>query len=194
MNPTIESFYQRARALFSRHDVRLVLFFSVIGILTHAVPHQFGVSTVGAVGMVAAAYLPRRLMLIPVFLTIFVVDALGGFYALAAMSFVYLGHLLAAFVLPAVLGRISVSRVASAAVLSAFVFYLVSNLTPMAMGYYPPTLDGLVTCYVNGLPYLFKGVLANLGFGGLAFAAIHKWGLPGVARMKVSDAHRHASP
>lgn len=152
----------------------LILFsLSLFGFLSHFVPHDMGISTVGAIGMLSAAYLPRHLLGVPVLITVFFVDAINGFYALTAMSFVYLGHLTAAYATRPILSRIRrPMTVAGASVISALVFYLLSNVTPMAMGYYPPTLQGWTECYINGLPFLMRGIFANLLFGGLAFGAI----------------------
>ncbi|MEL7190701.1 MAG: DUF6580 family putative transport protein, partial [Pseudomonadota bacterium] len=149
---------------------------------SHALPHPMGVSTVGAVGMLAAAYLPRKLVIVPVFATILIVDAINGFYSLLAMSFVYIGHLVAALSVSPMLSSIKARSVALAAVISAVVFYLLSNLTPMAMGYYPNTIEGWVTCYVNALPFLLRGILANMIYGGIAFGLI--------ALIGASDARR----
>lgn len=63
-----------------------------LGAATHLLPHQMGVSTIGAVGMLAAAFLPRHLALVPVLATLLIGDAVSGFYGALAMSFVYLAH------------------------------------------------------------------------------------------------------
>ena len=92
------------------------------------------------------------------------------------MAFVYLAHLAAAWSLTLVLSparnKISVSAFGGAAVLSAVVFYAVSNATPIALGFYPNTTEGWIACYVAGLPFLLKGLLANVIFGGIGFAGI----------------------
>ncbi len=145
---------------------------SIFGVATHMLPHDFGFTTVGVVGMLAAAYLPRSTALIPVLVTVFVVDALNGFYAVLAMSFVYLGHLAATLSAAPALKRVLPRTVFLAGVFNAVVFYLVSNITPMAMGYYPATIEGWVLCYTNGLPFLVRGILANLVFGTIVFGLI----------------------
>ena len=122
-------------SLFSRSGL-IVVGLSVLGIITHLLPHSMGVSTVGAIGMLAAAYLPRFLLLIPVLVTVLVADLMLGGYAWQAMLFVYLAHGLAAFSLVPLLRHVRFVSVVFAGVLSAFIFYLVSNITPMAMGYY----------------------------------------------------------
>ncbi len=151
--------------------VFLLLVLSVLGIATHLIPHNMGVSTVGAVGMLCAAFLPLRYLMVPVLVTVAVADVLHGTYGTLAMSFVYLGHIAAAYAAkPALSRRVAPLTVAAAALLSAVAFYLVSNITPMVMQYYPNTLAGWMACYLNGLPYLLRGLIANLVFGGLFFS------------------------
>lgn len=162
---------------------------ALAGVLSHALPHPMGVSTVGAVGMVAAAYLPRHLMLVPVLATLLAIDSINGFYGLLAMSFVYAGHLLAAVAVQPVLRKIGVTSVGLAAIGSSLVFYLVSNLTPIAMGFYPNTAEGWIACYAAGLPFLLKGMLANAVYGGAAFGVVALTGAFDADR--ISAAQRH---
>ena len=149
---------------------------TALGVVSHLVPHSAGLSTVGAIGMMAAALLPRHLLPVPVLFTVVAFDLIHGTYQIAAMAFVYLAHLAAAWSLTPVLSpvkkKISVPTFGCAAVLSAVVFYIVSNATPIALGFYPNTFEGWVTCYMAGLPFLLKGILANVVFGGVGFAGI----------------------
>lgn len=150
----------------------IVLALVTLGAATHLLPHQMGVSTIGAVGMLAAAFLPHRLALVPVLATVLIGDAVNGFYSLLAMSFVYLAHLAATISAMPMLRRRGIREIVLAAVANAGVFYLISNLTPMVMGYYPATPGGWTACYVNALPFLARGILANLVFGGFAFGVL----------------------
>jgi len=163
----------------------LVVLLVLVGLASHALPHPMGFSTVGALGMVAAAYLPRRIALLPVLATILIADAFGGFYEVLAMSFVYIGHLAATLATAPVLASLKARTVGIAACVSATVFYLFSNLTPMAMGFYPNTAEGWALCYANALPFLLRGILGNLVYGGLAFGFI--------ALIGAGDAHRLAA-
>lgn len=162
---------------------------SLLGIITHLVPHDMGVSTVGAISMLAAAFLPRSLRLVPVLATVLLVDAVNGFYVALAMAFVYLGHLAGVLVLGPILASKNARMVALAAIANALVFYLVSNITPMAMGFYPATLEGWINCYVNGLPFLLRGVLANLVFGGVAFGSV--WLVGEIRAHRLVTTQRH---
>jgi hypothetical protein len=149
---------------------------TIIGIMSHMIPHSAGFSTVGAIGMLAAAMLPRYLVPIPVLLTIITFDLIHGTYQIAAMAFVYVGHIAAAGSLTPIFSpankHLGLVNVGSAAVLSALVFYLISNITPMVLGFYPNTLEGWLNCYVAALPFLMKSILANIVFGGFGFFTI----------------------
>lgn len=173
----------------SARDGFLVALLTLAGVASHALPHPMGVSSVGALGMLAAAYLPRYLTMLPVLLTVLLVDAYNGFYGALAMSFVYLGHLAGAMAVRPVLASIGVRSVAIAAVVSAVVFYLLSNLTPMAMGFYPNTLAGWTQCYINALPFLWKGIIANAIYGGLAFGLITLIGTSDARRLFAAKRH-----
>lgn len=166
----------KAQSAESRQTYTVLLALSVLGVISHLVPHSAGMSTVGAIGMMAAALLPRHLLPVPVLLSIVAFDLINGTYQIAAMAFVYLAHLAAAWSLTPVLSpakkKISLPSFGGAAVLSAVVFYAVSNATPIALGFYPNTVEGWMACYLTGLPFLLKGVLANVIFGGVAFTGI----------------------
>ncbi len=162
---------------------------TVLGVVTHLLPHDMGFTTVGAVGMLAAAYLPRALMPVPVLITVIAADLMIGAYGFWAMAFVYLGHASAALAVGPVLRRIRPSMVFAAALVNAVVFYLISNITPMVMGFYPPTLEGWWLCYANGIPFLLRGIAANLAFGSLFFGLI--WLVRYIRAHRLAAAQRH---
>ena len=170
----------------SFHDLCLIVLLTFVGIVTHLVPHNMGITTVGAISMLSAAYLPKRWCVVPMFLTVYVSDVISGGYALVAMTFVYLGHLAAAISLLPLLNKITRNSVILAAVLNAVVFYLLSNITPMVMGYYPASVEGWTLCYVNAIPFLLKAIVANLTFGGIGFGIVYLMGQQRAHRITAS--------
>ena len=138
----------------------------------HFVPHEAGVTSIGAIGILAAAYLSVRTMPLAVMAPVILGNILIGGYDIRAMALVLLAHLLAAFSVVPVLRRIKIGNFFIACFGSAIVFYLVSNIVPMVMGYYPNNTAGWLTCYINGLPYLWRGMLANMVFVGLVLCVI----------------------
>ena len=150
----------------------IALALCVVGASSHLLPHPAGMSTVGAVGMLAAAYLPRHLVPLPVLVSVATVDIIIGTYGIASMALVYIAHLASAAGVVPLLARVRVLRIGGAAVVSAVIFYLISNAAPMTAGYYPNTVTGWITCYAAGLPFLLRGIAANLIFGTVAFASV----------------------
>ncbi len=155
------------------HHLWALLTILAFGISTHLTPHEWGVTTIGTASLLAAAYLPRRAISIAVLVPVLLGDIMLGLYPLLAMAIVYLAHVLAAYGVTPILKKVRVKTVFIAALINAILFYLVSNLAPIAMGYYPNNLGGWIECYVNGLPFLWRGLLANLIFGGFAFSCIY---------------------
>ena len=74
----------------------IALVLCLIGASSHLLPHPAGISTVGAIGMLAAAYLPKHLLPLPVLVSVATVDAINGTYHITAMALVYAAHLLSA--------------------------------------------------------------------------------------------------
>ena len=151
----------------------IALALCVVGASSHLLPHPAGMSTVGAIGMLAAAYLPRHLVPLPVLVSVATVDVIIGTYGIASMALVYIAHLVSAAGVIPILARVRVLRIGGAAVISAVIFYLISNAAPMAAGYYPNTVAGWISCYAAGIPFLLRGIAANLIFGAVAFGAVH---------------------
>ena len=112
----------------------IALLLCVIGASSHLLPHPAGISTVGAIGMLAAAYLPRHLLPLPVLVSVATVDAIYCTYIISAMALVYAAHLLSAAGVAPILRQVRVFARGGAAIISAVIFYLVSNLAPLAQG------------------------------------------------------------
>jgi hypothetical protein len=81
------------------------------------------------------------------------------------MTFVFAG-----FSLSTLAGRWLLSsernyvRYGTAVAVGATIFFLFSNFSNWLVGYYPPTLAGLIQCFVNGLPYLGQAMLADAAY------------------------------
>ena len=151
----------------------IALTLCVVGAASHLLPHPAGVSTIGAIGLLAAAYLPRHLLPLPVLVSVAAADAIIGAYGTAAMALVYIAHIACAAGVTPLLRKIGPLQVGGAAVVSAIIFYLISNAAPMATGFYPNTLAGWLSCYAAGIPFLLRSIAANLIFGAVAFGSIH---------------------
>lgn len=151
------------------------------------VPHPPNFTPIGAMALFSAAYLGRRPLAFAAPLgALLISDLVLGFYS--GMLFQYVGVGLIVLLGWLALSRLSVLRLASAAVASSILFFAISNFGVWAVsGMYPPTLAGLSACYVAAIPF-FQNTLAGdlfytaLLFGGFALAEQL------IPRIKLTDA------
>lgn len=139
----------------------------------HLIPHPFGVSPVGATAIYAGASAPPCYAWLVPAVPLLLGNLLFGFYDPVVMAFVYAGFMLSSIAGRLLAVRQNPVRLATAAAAGAFVFYAVSNFAVWLVGMYPPTVGGLVACYINGLPYLGTGIAANFAYGALLFGLHH---------------------
>ncbi len=150
------------------------IFLVIFAVITRLVPHPWNITPIGAFGLFAGTKMPlRQAWLVPI-MALLVGDLISGFYSLTVMAGVYLGFLVAPLI-----GRFLIRddenplQILGAVGVNALVFFLVSNFAVWAAGYYPPTFEGLIACYIAGLPYmgisaLGDGFYCTLLFGGQA--------------------------
>ena len=139
------------------------------------VPHPPNFTPIGAMALFSGAYFGRRLLsFVAPLAAMLLSDAVLGFYS--GMWVTYLAVALIVLVGWVALSRVSVLRVAGAALASSTVFFLVSNFGVWALsGMYPHNSAGFVACYVAAIPF-FQNTLAGdlfyatLLFGGFALA------------------------
>ena len=88
-------------------------------------------------------------------------DYFLGYYS--SMLFVYLGYVLIAFTSKYILTQLNFIRVMGASCLSVLIFYLVSNYGVwQMMDLYQYNLNGLVQCYIAGIPFLKYSLISTL--------------------------------
>ncbi len=138
-------------------------------------PHPWNFTPVGAMALFGGAtFSSRRAALLYPLLALFVGDLFIGFHGL--MPVVYASFLLSVAIGFWLRGRRSVPRIGAATLAGAVQFFLVTNFGIWLSGMtYPKTAEGLVACYVAGIPFFWNtlagdAVYAALLFGGLAVA------------------------
>lgn len=142
----------------------------VFAIFTRLIPHPENFTSIGAVGLFAGAFLSGRLSLFAPLLALIVSDAVLGFYEPIVMLFVYIGTVSSVLIGHIFLfQKIGIIRLLASALVSAIIFFIISNFGMWASGFYPPTLNGLTVCYFAAIPF-FKNILAgNLIYAFLLF-------------------------
>jgi hypothetical protein len=137
--------------------------------LLQLVPDGWNVTPIGAVGLFAGARCRGRIAWAVPLAALLLSDVLLGFYAPLVMAFVYLGYLAGPIVGRALLaGRRAAAPIAGGVVLSATLFFLVSNLGNW-LAYFPHTATGLIDCYLRGLPSFGMSLLGETAYAALFF-------------------------
>lgn len=151
----------------------------VIAVIARLIPHPWNIAPVGAFGLFAGARMSLKTAWMVPIAALVVSDIIMGGYNIWSMAFVYLGFLAAPLIGWLMLrGRIRPGRVATAVMLNAAAFYLISNFGVWMAGFYPPTLDGLIASYIAGLPFIGYSLLGDsiyafALFGGYAMIEQH---------------------
>lgn len=134
-------------------------------------PHPLGFTPVGALGLFSGAYMNKRWSWSVPLVALLVGDAIVGFYNTLIMLSVYTG-----FAISAIIGKVllrdrrTMVRMGTAIIISSSIFFILSNTSSWWV-YYPHTMDGLLLCYLNGVPYFGREVLANLFYCAILFGA-----------------------
>ena len=145
----------------------------VVAAVLRLVPHPANFTPIGAMALFSGAHLGRRGLAFAAPLGAMVLsDAVLGFYSGFWITYVAVALIVAVGFLA--LARLSVLRIAGAAIASSVLFFLVSNFgTWAASGMYPRTLAGLSACYVAAVPFFQNTVSGDLFYTALLFGGFH---------------------
>lgn len=144
-----------------------------LAIIARFLPHPFGVTPIGALGLFAGAYCHPRIAWAVPLIALAVGDLVTGGYNLIVLVCVYLG-----FLGGPLLGRLLLKqrrRPASLLVAvfgAALIFFLVSNFGMWLADpgqLYPRSAAGLLECYLNGLPYFRLSLIGDLIYSAILF-------------------------
>lgn len=143
-----------------------------LGILSRLLPHPPNVTPIAALGLFAGARGRSRAAWTVPLLSLLATDFWLGGYDPIAMLFVYFG-----FACSSGIGWLwlrhhrSMTRITAAAVAMSTAFFLLSNFGCWLSGMYPPTAEGLIECYLQGLPWFGASLLGDV-FYSLAIIGI----------------------
>jgi len=143
-----------------------------LGVAGRLLPHPPNFTPVAAVAIFAGLMFRGGLAawLVPI-AAMALSDLMIGFYHPGIMTGVYLGMLMAVLLGRVLLAQgVSVMGVICSALGAGIAFFVISNFAVWLFGaLYPPTLDGLIACYVAALPFLKYTLAGNLFWCGVIF-------------------------
>jgi hypothetical protein len=132
-------------------------------------------SAVAAVAMFAGFYFKSRMLAAStVVLSMLLSDMVAGGHDWRMMLVVYGALVAPVFFTPLLGQRPSLARVAGCGVLSACVFFLVTNFAVWSFGgLYSKTWAGLVECFTMALPFFRFTLLGDVSFAAATFGAFY---------------------
>ncbi len=135
----------------------LYFFLLGAGVISRLIPHAWNFTPVTSVAIFAAIYLSKREAVVLPLAIRFVSDAIIGFFSLPLMMAVYGSHLFGVVMGRWVRKKKTLFRLIVGPLLSATIFFLVTNFAWFYESY-PHTFHGILQSYMNGLPF-FRGTL-----------------------------------
>ena len=151
----------------------LIALLILMAALSRLLPHPSNFAPIAGMGLFGAAYFSKKYFafLIP-FVAYWISDMLLNniVYTQYYDSFQWFGDPLvyASFALIIVLGivllkKVNVSRLLGAGISSSVLFFLITNFgTWLGGSTYPQTFEGLIACYVAGVPFFWNTLAGDL--------------------------------
>ncbi|MBW3568603.1 hypothetical protein KY385_00535 [Candidatus Parcubacteria bacterium] len=144
----------------------------IFAIIFRLFPHPANFAPIAAVAIFAGAILPMRWALTLPLAAIIASDLIIGMHSL--ILFTWGSFLAIAWLCSRYLKNIKAVNIGFASLGASTLFYLVSNFGVWLEGrLYPPTLEGLISCYYNALPFFRNTLLGDLAYSALIFGAYY---------------------
>lgn len=143
-----------------------------LAVLARLAPHAPNVTPIAAVALFSGVYLTGRWSWLVPIVALLATDAVIGWYDRPVMASVYGSFALVGWLGYAVRNHRTPATIAGASLVGSILFFLITNAAVWAWGHlYPLTMTGLLTSYVNALPFFRNTLLGDLGYTALIFSA-----------------------
>ncbi len=146
----------------------------VLGAMSRFIPHLPNFTPLASMALFGGAlYGSRTKAFLMPLLILFLSDLFLGFHT--TILFVYAGFLAITGIGFWLKGRLNVSNVIIAALLSSLLFFILTNFGVWVMyDFYPKNFAGLSEAYVAGIPFFRNDLLGNFFYSGVFFG-IYYW-------------------
>ena len=157
-------------------EIVFVLFLIGLGIASRLVPHPWNFTAIGSMALFSGfSFKSNKFLIIIPFISLFISDSVLGFYD--GMIYVYAGFaigiclsLIYFYKATALSFKNRVMTLSGLSVVSSFLFFMLTNFGVwFGAAFYPQNVNGLLTAYVAGLPFLFNQIAGDLFFAGIIF-------------------------
>lgn len=167
-------------------NLRNMTIFGIIflTIVSRIIPHIPNFTPMGAISLFGATYFKKKwqVFIIPI-LTIWLSDIFVNLYLYSdySLGFImfyngfywqYISYVLITLIGTIILNKPSILNITIANLLAVIVFFVISNFGSwIAFNMYPKTFEGLVTCYLAGIPFIKGNLLGNLFYSFFMFGS-----------------------
>lgn len=153
----------------------------VLAAVTRLIPHPMNFAPLGAMALFGAAYFGNKGLgllvtmaawfLSDLILNNFVYDFGNGFQLFTGGAFFIYGSIALIFGVGAfVLKKVTIPRMVAGSVAASLIFFIMSNFGVWTQGIlYPMTTEGLMACFVAGLPYIQNTFVGDLFYSSVLF-------------------------
>ncbi|MCX7926547.1 MAG: hypothetical protein N2606_00175 [Candidatus Omnitrophica bacterium] len=145
----------------------LALILILIGVFLRLIPHTPNFTPVAAVALFSGAFMKRRTaILIPLSLMV-ISDLILGLHEVVLFTW-------GSFIIITLLGAFLKEKktlllITAYSIVSSLIFFLITNLGVWLAGWYPPTFNGLITCYIMALPFLREFTVSTVLYSFIFF-------------------------
>lgn len=153
-----------------RSNLLFVLFIACLAILIRLMPHPANFAPVGAVALLGGMLLPRKFAYWSVIAVIVLSDLVIGLHPLVLWT--WGSFALIALISNRLLGdrKVGVSRLALSAIGGGTLFFVITNAGVWLQGgLYERSLQGLVQCFANAIPFYRNTILGDVFFSSVFF-------------------------
>jgi hypothetical protein len=143
--------------------------FILLGVVFRLIPHLPNATPVAAIALFGGTYLDRRAALVVPLLIMIVSDMFLGLHSL--VIFTWGAFLLTGLIGLRLKGHKTLPNIIGSTLLSSILFFVITNFGVWAVpaSWYPHTLQGLLNCYVMGLPFFRYTLIGDMAYVGILF-------------------------
>ncbi len=138
-----------------RRNILISFILLLVGVASRIVPHAPNLTALGAIAIIAGVYLPKTYAISLLTIILVLSDAIIGFHS--TMPWVYGSYALIALLSQ----RLASRKLLIMPIMSSLLFFVITNFGVwVSTSMYAKTIDGLIRCYVMGIPFL-RGTLTG---------------------------------
>ncbi len=145
----------------------------LIAAFARLIPHLPNFTPVLAIALLGGSnFNSKTWAFIVPFATMLLSDLIIGFHN--TMFAVYLGFAVAVLLGMMIRNKQKLATITAATLISSVLFFIITNLGVWLSGsLYPQTTEGLVTCFINALPFFKYSLLGDVFYSALLFGSFH---------------------